>query len=154
MEAKGFKEFAFKDNAIALAIGIIIGTAFKDLIDAIVKNIFTPPIGFLTADVDFSELFITLGRESYETVAEAEAAGAVIIRYGDVLNAFIIFLITGIVLYIFIFKTNERISKALAKEKKEKKRTTKKCIYCISEINIEATRCPNCTSKLPIIQEK
>lgn len=141
-EAKGFKDFALKGDAITLAVGVIIGIAFKDLVDSLVNNIFTPPIGFLTAKLDFSQLYITLGKTKYETLADAQAANAVVLQYGLVLNAIITFLITAIILYLII----RTISKAVEREKKEEAKTTKECPYCLSEINIKAKKCPFCTS--------
>lgn len=139
-----FKSFALKDNVISLAVGVVIGAAFKDLIDSLVNNVFTPPIGFLAAKLDFSKLFITLGKIQYETLEEAKAANAVVIQYGLVLNALLTFLITAFVLYL--------VSKAMNKASAEKKTTavkkTKKCPYCMSEINIKAKKCPFCTSEL------
>lgn len=143
-ELKNFKDFAIKGDAISLAIGVVIGVAFKDLVDSLVNNVFTPPIGFLTARLDFSQLFITLGKYHYDTLEEALAANAVVIQYGLVLNAFITFLITSFILYLIV----RAISKATEKEEKEVAKTTKKCPYCKSDINIKAKRCPNCTSTI------
>ena len=140
-----FKSFALKDNVISMAIGVVIGAAFKDLINSLVNNVFTPPIGFLTAKLDFSKLFITLGKTQYETLEEAKAANAVVIQYGLVLNTLIAFLITALVLYL----VSKAVSKATQKEKEAKiAKKTKKCPYCMSEINIKAKRCPFCTSEL------
>ena len=140
-----FKSFALKDNVISLAVGVVIGTAFKDLIDSLVNNVFTPPIGFLTARLDFSKLFITLGKIQYETLEEAKAANAVVIQYGLVLNALLTFLITAFVLYL----VSKAVSKTSQKEEDEKiVKKTKKCPYCMSEINIKAKKCPFCTSEL------
>lgn len=139
-----FKSFALKDNVISLAIGVIIGSSLKTLIDALVNNVFTPPIGFLTARIDFSELFFTLGKDQYKTLAEAQANNAVVVQYGVVLNALISFLITALVLY-FVSKA---VTKATEKEVKKVEKSTKKCPYCMSEINIKAQKCPNCTSNL------
>ena len=140
-----FKSFALKDNIISMAIGVVIGAAFKDLINSLVNNVFTPPIGFLTAKLDFSKLFITLGKTQYETLEEAKAANAVVIQYGLVLNTLIAFLITAFVLYL----VSKAVSKATQKEKEAKiAKKTKKCPYCMSEINIKAKRCPFCTSEL------
>lgn len=143
-EWKGFKDFAMKGDAITLAVGVIIGVAFKDLVDSLVNNIFTPPIGFLTAKLDFSQLFITLGKEKYETLLEAQDAGAVVIQYGLVLNALITFLITAIILYLIV----RGMSKAFEREKEKEAKTTKQCPYCLSDINIKAKRCPFCTSNV------
>ena len=140
-----FKSFALKDNVISMAIGVVIGAAFKDLINSLVNNVFTPPIGFLTAKLDFSKLFITLGKTQYDTLEEAKAANAVVIQYGLVLNTLIAFLITALVLYL----VSKAVSKATQKEKEAKiVKKTKKCPYCMSEINIKAKRCPFCTSEL------
>ena len=140
-----FKSFALKDNVISMAIGVVIGAAFKDLINSLVNNVFTPPIGFLTAKLDFSKLFITLGKTQYKTLEEAKAANAVVIQYGLVLNTLIAFLITAFVLYL----VSKAVSKATQKEKEAKiAKKTKKCPYCMSEINIKAKRCPFCTSEL------
>jgi len=140
-----FKSFALKDNVISMAVGVVIGAAFKDLINSLVNNVFTPPIGFLTAKLDFSKLFITLGKIQYETLEEAQAANAVVIQYGLVLNTLLAFFITALVLYL----VSKAVSKATQKEKDAKPvKKTKKCPYCMSEINIKAKRCPFCTSEL------
>lgn len=141
-EMKGFKDFAMKGDAITLAVGVIIGVAFKDLVDSLVKNIFTPPIGFLTAKLDFSQLYITLGKSKYETLAQAQEANAVVIQYGLVLNAVITFTITAIILYLIV----RAMSKALEREKKAEAKTTKQCPYCLSEIPNKAKKCAYCTS--------
>lgn len=138
----GFKEFAMKGDAITLAVGVVIGVAFKDLVDSLVNNVFTPPIGFLTARLDFSKLFITIGKEKFDTLEEALANDAVVIQYGLVLNALITFLITAIVLYIIV----NAIKKATEKEEKKVAKTTKTCPYCLSDIPIKAKKCAYCTS--------
>lgn len=137
-----FKAFALKDTVISLAIGVIIGGALKGLIDSLVNNIFTPPIGFLTAKIDFTQLFFTLGKTQYKTLAQAQAANAVVIQYGLVLNALLAFLITALVLF-FVSKA---VTKATEKKQKEEEKTTKQCPYCMSEIDKKAVKCPFCTS--------
>jgi large conductance mechanosensitive channel len=147
-EIKKFRDFALKENVISLAVGVIIGVAFKDLVDALVKNIFTPPIGYLTAKLDFSELFIVLGSHQYDTLAQAKEANAVVLQYGLVLNALITFFITAIVLYTIV----RAISKAEEKEEKKILKTTRQCPYCLSEIPKKATKCAYCTSTVkPVI---
>lgn len=143
-EAKEFKKFAFKDDMLTLAIGVVIGSAFKDLIDSLVKNIITPPIAFLTSKIDFSNMFFVLGDKSYDTLQAAEDASAVVIKYGLFINTFISFLITAVVIYIFVYK----ISQNIKKEKKKVERNTRKCPYCYSDISNKASRCPYCTSSV------
>lgn len=142
---KEFKNFATQGDIMTLAVGIMIGTAFKDLINSLVNDIISPPIGFLTSGIDFSSLFFTLGKVQYETIEEAQAAGATVITYGNFINSFITFSITAIVLFLFV----NQMKKLFVKEEKEVKKVTKKCPYCLTDINVLATRCPNCTSKLP-----
>jgi len=141
---KEFKDFATKGDIITLAIGIMIGTAFKDLIDSLVNDIISPPIGFLTSGIDFSTMFLTLGKVQYDTIEEAQSAGAITITYGNFINTAISFLITAFVLFIFV----SQMKKLFVRNQKETKKTKKKCPYCFTDINIQATRCPNCTSKL------
>jgi large conductance mechanosensitive channel len=147
---KEFKDFATKGDIITMAIGIMIGTAFKSLIDSLVNDIISPPIGFLTSGIDFSSMFFTLGKIQYETIEEAQEAGATIITYGNFINTLISFLITAIVLFIFV----SQMKKLFVRDQKETKKTTRKCPYCFTDINIKATRCPNCTSKLPEAEKK
>ncbi|MGI6423073.1 MAG: large conductance mechanosensitive channel protein MscL [Candidatus Dojkabacteria bacterium] len=143
-EGKNFKNFALKDNAISLAVGVIIGVAFKDLVDALVKYIFTPPIGYLTAKIDFSNLFIALGKTKYDTLAEAISDNAVVLQYGLVINSLITFLLTAIVLYLIV----RAISKATEKKEEAKAKKNKVCPYCLSEIPIKAKKCAYCTSTI------
>jgi large conductance mechanosensitive channel len=140
----GFKEFAIKGDAITLAVGVVIGVAFKDLVDSLVNNVFTPPIGFLTARLDFSKLFVTIGKDSYDTLEEALANDAVVIQYGLVLNALITFLITALILYSIV----NAIKKATKKEEKKVAKTTKACPYCLSDIPLKAKKCAYCTSNV------
>ena len=142
--AKDFKSFAAKGDILTMAIGIMIGTAFKDLIDSLVNDVISPPIGFLTSGLDFTNLFITIGETQYETIEQAQEAGATIITYGNFINSLISFLITAIVLFIFV----NQAKKLFVKEEKKSKQTTKECPYCFSEIDIRASRCSECTSKL------
>jgi large conductance mechanosensitive channel len=144
-EGNNFKEFAFKGNIFDLAVGVIIGTAFSKVISSLVDNIFMPPIGYLTSKVDFSKLYFALGSKKYDSLDAALEANAVVIKYGEVISVLISFLITALVVYIFVVK----VSKSLKKEQKEKKEVnTKECPYCKSEIHKDATRCPECTSKV------
>jgi large conductance mechanosensitive channel len=141
---KDFNNFATKGDILTMAIGIMIGTAFKDLIDSLVNDIISPPIGFLTSGLDFSDLFFVLGRTHYDSIEQAREAGAIVITYGTFINSLISFLITTLVLFIFV----NQAKKLFVKEEKQVKKNTKKCPYCFNEINIKATRCPSCTSKI------
>ena len=140
-----FKEFAVKGNAMDLAIGVIIGGAFTSIVNSLVNDILMPLIGAVTGGLDFSEWFVSLDGTHYETLAEAQEAGAAILSYGNFITAIINFIIVALVIFI-VFK------KLLAAHKKEEEKpaapTEKECPFCKSTIHIGATRCPHCTSEL------
>lgn len=149
-KAKGFwsefATFAVKGNVLDLAIGMVIGSAFTSIVNSLVKDIITPLIGAITGGLNYSEWFFSLDGVHYETLAEAQEAGAAILTYGNFITAIINFLIVSLVIFI-VFK------KILTFHKKEEKieevaPTTKECEYCKSTININATKCPHCTSEV------
>jgi large conductance mechanosensitive channel len=145
--AEGFKDFALKDALLGTAVGIMIGTALKDLINSLIDNILMPPIAYLTSGIDFSELFIVIGKGKYDSVEAANEAGALIITYGKFINAIFSFLILAFVLYLLTNVVVKQIQKK-DKKKEEEKPTTKECPFCKTDIPIKAKRCPNCTSEL------
>ena len=142
---KEFKEFAMRGSVVDLAIGIIIGAAFGKIVTSLVNDILMPPIGLLLGKVDFSSLFINLSGRPYATLAEAKAAGAATINYGLFINAVIDFIIVAFVIFLLIQQINR-----LKRPPEAAPVTTRSCPYCLSVINIKATRCPNCTSELKV----
>ena len=125
---KEFKEFALQGNMIDMAIGIVIGGAFTSVVDAIVGNLIMPLVGALTAGVNFDELSATVMGVEF--------------TYGTVITALISFLIVALVLFFIV--------KGMNNLKKEEPITenTKLCPFCKTTIDIDATRCPHCTSQL------
>ncbi|MDX1501402.1 MAG: large conductance mechanosensitive channel protein MscL [Thermoanaerobaculia bacterium] len=101
-----FKEFAIKGNAIDMAVGIIIGGAFGKIVASLVNDVIMPPIGQLLGGVDFSNLFLTLGGGSYETVEAAREAGAATLNYGSFLQTVVDFLIIAFVIFVMVKKMN------------------------------------------------
>lgn len=144
--AKEFKDFAVKGNAIDLAVGVIIGAAFKQIVDVLVQGIIMPPLGLLTGKVDFTSLYWNLTGDPKQTLAQAQAAGDVIIEYGQLLNSTINFLIIALVIFFVIKQLNRLNKKEEVKEKKE----SRKCPYCMSDVNEKATKCPFCTANIPL----
>lgn len=140
---KEFKNFIMRGNVLDLAIAVIIGGAFGTVITSLVNDVIMPPIGLLLGNVNFSDLFINLSGTEYASLADAQAAGAATINYGLFINTIVNFIIIAFVIFLIIKAVNKA-----QKPKEEAAPTTKKCPYCISEIAIEATRCPNCTSEL------
>jgi large conductance mechanosensitive channel len=105
---KEFKEFAVKGNVVDMAVGIIIGGAFGTIVQSLVKDVMMPPIGLLLGGVDFSGLFLVLkGEGSFNTVAEAAAAGAVTVNYGVFINNVISFLIVAFAVFMLIKGINK-----------------------------------------------
>ncbi len=101
-----FKTFIARGNVIDLAVGIVIGAAFTAIVNSLVADIIMPPIGLATGGVDFSNLFITLSGGSYNTLAEAKAAGAATLNIGLFLNSVINFLIVGFAIFILVKQVN------------------------------------------------
>lgn len=141
---KEFKKFAMKGNIVDLALGVVIGGAFGKIVSSLVSDIIMPLVGLLIGKVDFSNLFITLGSGHFNTIAEAKKAGVPTLNYGVFINNVIDFLIISFSIFIVI----RQLTRFTSRKEEENASTTKKCKYCLSEIPIEATRCPHCTSKL------
>ncbi len=142
-----FKTFVMRGNVVDLAVGVIIGAAFQAIIKSVVDDLVMPVISLFTKGIDFANKFIVLGEGEFETLAAAQEAGVAVFAYGNFINAVINFLIMAFVVFCLVKSINK------LREKTEKKveeapaaPTTKKCPYCKSEIDIEATKCPNCTS--------
>jgi large conductance mechanosensitive channel protein len=151
-----FKKFAIKGNVIDLAVGVIIGGAFGKITTSLVNDIIMPLVSLLTGKIDFSNLFIALDGNKYATLAEAKTAGVATLSYGVFIITVIDFLIIAFSMFIVvkqINKMNNKIEKKFTKKNKHEEvkkevKTTKICSFCKSEININATRCPHCTSVL------
>ena len=143
---KGFKEFIDRGNLVQLAVAFVMGVTFAAVITSLVNDIIMPAVGLALGGMDFTNLFAVIKQGDpagpYNTIAQAQEAGAVTINYGMFVNAIIVFIIVALVLYAII--------RAYAKTQKpvEEAVTTKTCPFCGTEIPLSATRCPNCTSDL------
>ena len=152
---KEFKEFAMRGNIMDLAIGVVIGGAFQKIVTSLVEDIIMPAISIFTGNIDFTDMVYT-----YQ--------GATI-KYGNFITAIVNFLIIAFTIFIVVkysnslsrklekMKLGEQIISKVDKKGKLKKNkkeepvpapTVKKCPFCFSEIHIDATRCPHCTSIL------
>lgn len=105
-----FKEFAVKGNMLDMAVGIIIGAAFGTIVQSLVNDVLMPPLGLLLGGADFTDLFLTLRQGvapgPYETLAIAQAAGAVTINYGVFVNAVLSFLIVALAIFFVVRNFN------------------------------------------------
>lgn len=143
-----FKNFAVKGNMVDMAVGIILGAAFNGVINSLVKDLIMPPINILSSKINFSGLFFTLknGAEAtgpYPSAEAAQNAGAVILNLGSFINNTISFLITAWAVFMLV-----KIISKLRSAPAPAAPNTKECPFCKSTININAVRCPNCTSEI------
>ena len=130
---KEFKQFISRGNVMDMAVGIIIGGAFTAIVNSLVSDIINPLLGCFVS-MDFSAWTIPL-------------VGEAALGIGKFINAVISFLIMAFILFSIIKALNKAASIG-KKPEPEAAPTTKICPYCKSEISIEATRCPHCTSEL------
>lgn len=148
---KEFRDFAMKGNIIDLAIGVVIGGAFGKIVTSLVNDIIMPLVGMLMGQVDFSTLFVALGKGNFKTIDEAKAAHVATLNYGIFINNIIDFLIVAFSIF-FVIKQLTRLTKRRVEKATEPEApTTKQCRFCYTEINKNATRCPHCTS---VLEEK
>lgn len=153
---KEFKEFATKGNVMDLAIGVIIGGGFQSIVKSLVNDVIMPVVSIFTGKIDFNDMILTIGNTS--------------IKYGSFITNTVNFFIMAFCVFLIVRylnklnKTIEEKSKELNKKMEKKHKffknrrkkeepippapTTKICPFCLSEINIKATRCPHCTSLL------
>src|ERR1700743_582071 len=103
---KEFKEFAMRGNVLDLAVGIIIGAAFGKIVSSLVDDIITPPVGMLLNHVSFTDLFISLNGNHYDSLALAKAAGAPTVNYGVFFNTIINFLIVAFAVFLLVQQVN------------------------------------------------
>ena len=131
---KEFKEFINRGNVVDMAVGVIIGAAFKDIVTSLVEDIISPILG----------IFGGKNFDAYQLVI-----GEATIKYGEFITSIINFLIMAFVIFMLV-RTLNSIGKKFEKKQEEAPAapTTKTCPYCLSEIKIEATRCPHCTSEV------
>ena len=152
---KEFKEFATKGNVLDLAIGVIIGGGFQSIVNSLVNDLIMPFISIFTGKIDFNDLYLTIGNAE--------------IRYGSFITNVVNFLIIAFSVFLMVRYAN-KLNKSLEeranefneklekksrffKNKKKKQKdipapTTKTCPFCLSKINVKASRCPYCTSVL------
>ena len=104
---KEFKEFAMRGNVMDMAVGIIIGASFGKIVTSLVNDVVMPPIGLLLGNMDFSNLFLNLSGTHYASLAEAQTAGAAVVKYGVFVNNVLDFMIVAIVIFLLIRTINQ-----------------------------------------------
>ncbi len=112
---KDFKSFLMKKDIVMLATAVVIGAAFNKIVSSVVDDVLMPIIGVLTGGIDFSQKFIPLDGETYESLDAAREAEAAVITYGNLIQAIIYFIIIG----LFIFIVLRSYEKTKKKEEEE-----------------------------------
>jgi large conductance mechanosensitive channel len=130
----GFKAFLLKTNAMALAVGVIIGVAMGNVVSSLVNDIIMPPIGMLLGNIDFSQMKVVLK-------ATGDPKTEVAIRYGTFINVVIAFVMVALVVYV-ITSLLLRVGPA------DPEPPTKTCPFCKESVPADATRCRACTSAI------
>ncbi len=105
-----FREFAQRGNVMDLAVGLVIGTAFKDITNSLVKDIITPIIGALTGGVNFDHLFLSLAVTQYATVEQAQEAGVATLAYGKFITQVLEFVIIAFAMFMIV-RTMNRLAR-------------------------------------------
>lgn len=131
-----FKDFALQGTAADMFVGIIIGSAFSNIIDSFVQDIIMPPIWLLIGGIDFSGLSWTLNTISQEESPQVK------LNYGTFINTVINFTILAFAMFFVIKAINT------VKRKKKKSLSLKHCPECQMQIPVKAKRCGHCAISL------
>lgn len=130
---KGFRDFILRGNVIDLAVAVVIGAAFKDIVTAVVDDFITPFISALGGKPDFSKYFITVNHSK--------------ILIGDFLNTLISFLIISAIIYFFVVVPMNKVMEK-AKRGEKSSPSDRACPECLSIIPVKSLRCRFCTAKI------
>jgi large conductance mechanosensitive channel len=133
---KEFREFAFKGNMLDLAIGFVLGAAFTAVVNAIAKGILLQIVAAIFGKPDFTSLSFTIHNAKF--------------LVGSVISELINFMIIAAVLFAIVKAVNHM----LVKPKPLTPKTTRNCPFCMTEIPLQATRCPACTSTIEPIGDE
>ena len=129
-----FRKFISKGNVMDMAVGIIIGGAFTSIVSSLVNDVINPILG-LFGGMNFDQLTWNI-------------TGDVTLYYGKFITAVVNFLIMALIVFLIVKVMNTAMSRIQKTESPKVPTTKRNRLFCKSEIAIEATRCPHCTSQL------
>ena len=135
---KGFKQFLLRGNAVDLAVGVVIGAAFGNVVNTLVKGLLTPFIAAVVKQPDFSSISFTIRGSKF--------------LVGDFANAVVSFVIIAAAVYFAVVLPINALLARVQRQEKPVQPSTKKCPECLSEIPIDARRCAHCTQPVPVDQ--
>ena len=131
---KGFRDFILRGNVVDLAVAVVIGVAFGNIVAAFVKDLITPLIAAIGGQPDFSGIYFTINNSKF--------------MIGDFIDSLVSFLLIAAVVYFFVVLPLQRLLARFKPQATPTPETTRDCPYCISKIPKAATRCPYCTSEV------
>lgn len=131
-----FREFIMRGNVIDLAVAVVIGAAFGSVVTSFVENLVTPLIAAIGGQPDFSEISFTINNSEF--------------GIGMFINALVAFLIIAAVVFFFVVKPMNSLMERMRRQEDTPDPTTGVCNFCKTEVPLEATRCPHCTSENPL----
>ena len=136
-----FKEFISQGNVLDLAVGVMIGGAFGEIVKTLCEKIITPFINFIIG---------TITGQSIKEMTSALKFGPKEdpIDVGAFIAAVIYFILMALIIFLIVKGFNKLRNLRKKEEEAEEAATTKKCPFCCTEIDINATKCPHCTSDL------
>ncbi|KAG0256405.1 hypothetical protein BG011_004571 [Mortierella polycephala] len=139
-----FQDFIDNGNVLGLAVGLILGASFTSLVNSLVDDIISPPLGVALGEASLDNLFVVIkdganSTTTYLTLEQAQNDGAVCVAYGRFIQMTFNFFIVAFVLFFAI-----KVFQAFQQEEIIKSKV--KCKYCRQKINKNATRCQFCTS--------
>ena len=124
---KEFRDFALRGNVMDMAVGVIIGAAFSDIVTSLTDNFINPILSMITQGARY-------------TMTDVGGFAS------NFLSSVVNFIIMAFILFCLMRVVNKAVN--LGKKEEPKAPTTKECPYCMSQIPIKATRCPHCTSEV------
>ncbi len=132
---KGFRNFILRGNVVDLAVAVVIGAAFGNIVSALVKDLITPLIAAIGGQPDFSAITFTINNSKF--------------LIGDFINSLVSFLIIAAVVYFLVVLPLERLLARFKPQEVAAPETTRDCPFCLSKIPKAATRCAHCTQEVP-----
>lgn len=147
---KEFKEFVLRGNVMDLAVGVIIGGAFNGIVTSLCNDVIMPGVAWIVATASGMDIINPeTNQPDFTKVLSSLNVGP--FNFGNFLSAVISFLLLAFIIFLFVKGVNKIMS--IGKKPVTAAPTTKKCPFCVTEIDIKATRCPNCTSVLELAEE-
>jgi large conductance mechanosensitive channel len=132
----GFKKFLLRGNVVDLAVAVVIGAAFKDIVDTMVKGLITPLIGIFGGVPDFSALSFSINNSRF--------------LVGEFINAIVAFIILAAIIYFIVIVPINRMMARFQPQEPEPQ-VTRECPQCLSKIPLKANRCAFCTAEVAAV---